>query len=255
MDEIVKNKFMAILFFSFVGFLVIGGYVLTKQIKPTSKKDTGFSKLEEKEFKIDKTKDYIYFENKETVNDEPDITYMEPVINIKSAEVINNTLKNENNTLRKTVTYLKGQTLDESKEIMFPEVEIYQAQARDYEVYQTNKYATLVINSYNFDCYEGVLINGLKSYIVSIEKGKLLSNEEIHTTFNITDDTIKSLVNDHLLNNQTIDNGVEVINIEATLSNLFNDGNYAFYIDNNELYFSFIVKSNLIDYNENIKVN
>ncbi|MBQ9834081.1 MAG: hypothetical protein IJO33_02710 [Bacilli bacterium] len=255
MEETTKNKFMAIAFFGFIIALIIGGYILTRQVNNTKKDSKESIKVEEKEIKIDKNKDYIYFENKETINDEPDITYMEPVINIESAEVINNTLKNENNTLRNTVTYLKDQTIDETKEIMFPEVEIFQAKARDYEVYQTNKYATLVINSYDFDCYDGVLIKGVKSYIVSIEKGKILSNEEIYTLFNINFDTIKGLVNSHLQASQSIDNGVEVINIGATLDNLFNDNNYAFYIDNNELYLSFIVKSSLIDYNENIKVS
>ena len=255
MDETVKNKLMAIAFFGFIGILIIGGYILTKQLKNNKKEDSSLPNIEEKEIKIVKNEDYIYFENKETVNDEPDITYMTPVINLKSAEVINNTLKNENKTLRNTITYLKDKTLDETKELMFPEVEIYQAKARDYEVFRTNKYATLVINDYDFDCYNGVLMTGVKSYIISTEEGKILTNEDIHNIFSVNYDTLKILVNNHLQANQSIENGLEVINIESTLNSLFEDGNYAFYIDNNELYFSFIVKSNLIDYNENIKVS
>ena len=98
-------------------------------------------------------------------------------------------------------------------------------------------------------------MTGVKSYIISTEEGKILTNEEIHNIFSVNDDTLKSLVNNHLQATQSIENEIEVIDIESTLNSLFEDGNYAFYIDNNELYFSFIVKSNLIDYNENIKVS
>lgn len=255
MEETAKNKFMAIVFFGFIIALIIGGYFLTKQVKTGRKENIVVSKEKGEEIKIDKNKDYIYFENEETINEEPDITYKDAIINLKSAQVINNTLKNENEILRNSITYLKDQTLDDTKTLMFPEVLIYQAKARDYELYKTNKYMTLLINNYDFDCYKGVLITGLKSYIVSIEKGAILSKEEIYQLFNINDETLIALVNDNLNANQLIENGVEVINIDLTLNNLFNDDNYAFYIDNNELYFSFIVKSNLIDYNENIKVS
>ncbi|MBQ4584138.1 MAG: hypothetical protein IJA94_04555 [Bacilli bacterium] len=254
MDENVKNKFMAILFFSFIIFLIVGGYILTKRLRMNKKEATSLN-VEEKEIKIDKNKDYVYFENEETINDEPDITYKDVIINLKSAKVINSALKNENTNLRNSITYLKNQTLDETKELLFPDVEIYRAKARDYEVYKTNKYVSLIINSYDFDCYNGVLMTGVDSYIISIKEGKILTNEEIHKIFSINDDVIKSLVNDYLQTIQTLENEIEVINIESTLNNLFNDGSYAFYIDNNELYFSFIVKSNLIDYNENIKVS
>ena len=63
MDETVKNKFMAILFFLFIIFLVVGGYILTKQLKPKQKEEDTSSKVVEKEIKLDKNKDYIYFEN------------------------------------------------------------------------------------------------------------------------------------------------------------------------------------------------
>lgn len=255
MEETVKNKFMAIIFFAFIIALLIGGFILTKQVKNNQNKNDKKANIKEVSYKIDKNKDYIYFENEETLNDEPDITYKDVIINLESAKVINTTLKNENINLKNSVKYLKDQDLDETKELMFPEVKIYQAQARDYQIYKTNKYETLVINNYNFDCYDGVLMTGLKSYVVSINDGKILKNEDVYNLFNVNNETIKNKVNTFLEENQSIDNNVSVINVDMTLNELFNDGNYAFYIDNNELYFSFIVKSNLIDYNENIKVS
>lgn len=255
MEETNKNKFMAIIFFAFIIFLIIGGYIFTRKIKMKSQNKESSKTVEKETIKINENEDYIYFENEETINDEPDITYKDVIINFKNAQVINDTLKNENLNLKKSVTYLKDQTLDETKELMFPEVKIYQAKARDYQIYKTYKYASLVINNYNFDCYDGVLMTGVESYIISLDEGKILNINDIYDIFKIDEEIIKDIINSYLVAHQTIVNEIEVINVNETLNNLFDENHYAFYIDNNELYLSFIVKSNLIDYNENIKVS
>ena len=74
MDDIRSGKVKAALFLFFIVILVVGGYigmvVLTKDTKSVENKDKEVAKTSEKEdIRIDKNKDYIYFDNEVIKNE------------------------------------------------------------------------------------------------------------------------------------------------------------------------------------------
>lgn len=254
MEDAQKNKFMVILFLGFILLLIVGGFILSSKVK------NGNLKSKNKEDKtqvvmIDEDKDYVFFENEETINDEPDVTYKDPIINFESAKIINETLKSENQNYKNSVVYLKDKKLDSDKELVYPESVIYSANVRDYKVYKTSNYVTLMVYDSIFDCYKELAINSLKSYIFDAKTGVNLLEDDILSKYNINRDNVKERVLNYLKENQTTNEDVEVIKIDDTIDSLFDLGNFAYFVEGSDIYISIIVKSNFIDYNEDIKIN
>ena len=98
------------------------------------------------------------------------------------------------------------------------------------------------------------LIKNIKGYVIDIKKGKIITNEELLNKYNLSEEDIKNKVSTKLDESQsTLEDGTEVINKEETLNNLFE--NYTLYIDGSNLYISYIVKSNFVNYNDNVVLN
>lgn len=259
MEDSRSNIVGSIFFFLIIIILGVGGYFLTIHLtKDTNKKtDEHVENIVLDEHKINKEQDYIYFANEKFISMEPDITYKDVTINLDTAETINQTLKKELDEIRKSVKYISDNELDPNKTIMYDGENIYSAEERNYETYNYKEYISLIVKDYEFNCYDGSLLKNLKSYVFDTKTGKLKLNNELFEEYDIDLSKLKSLAREKLNNSQTTDeeNGLELILIEDTISNL-NDNNYALYIDNyGDLYASFIVKTTQVDYNETIKLN
>ena len=159
MNDTQDSVKWGIAFIIFILILAIGGFFLTKYLT-TDEKETSKIKNGEMlgdEHKIDKSKDYIYFENEKIISSEPDITYKDVVINLDIAQSINNTLKNEMNNIRNSVKYISDNELDPAREVLYDDENIYSALERNFEIYNFKEYISLVIKDYDFNCYDGSL--------------------------------------------------------------------------------------------------
>lgn len=254
MENKTRNIIMSLLFFSFIIFLIIGGYIYIKDLK-SNKKDIGDSKTEKNiDYRLDKEKDYIYFENENIISSDPEITFSDIIINIEGTEIINSTLKSEMDTMRNSVIKLDESNKDETKELLYAETDVFSASERNYELHKSKDYYSVVINDLDFNCYTDFLIKNIKGYVIDIKNGKILTNEELLNKYNLSLDEVKKKVSSKLDESQsTSEDGTEIINKEETLNNLFE--NYTLYIDGSNLYISYIVKSNFVNYNDNVVLN
>lgn len=253
MENKTKNIIMSLLFFAVVIALIVGGYIYTKDLSSKDSKTTIKKEEEIIDYRIDKDKDYIYFENEEIVSMDPELTYSDVVLNIEGADIINSKLKTEMDSIRKTIVKLDETNKDESKTILYDETEVYSAIERNYIIYKSKNYYSLVINDIDFNCYTDFLTKSLVSYTIDIKNGSILTDEEMLKKYNVTEDDIKEKVAARIDETQSADENIEVINKDETLNSLFD--NCAFYINGEDLYLTFIVKSNFVNYNDNVKLN
>lgn len=258
MNETKNNAIGGLLFILLILVLGIGGFFFTKEVisekEPEKNSDTEV--VVSDEHKIDKAQEFIYYTNELFISMEPDITYKDVTINLKTAETINQTLKTELDAIRNSVKYIKDNELDPNREVMY-EDEIYSASERNYETHTYKDYISLLVKDYEFTCYDGSLLKRLRSYVFNVSNGKMLLNNDLLDMYDAEMTDIKTQVRDKLINDQSYDEeGNEVIKIEETISGLDNPDNYALYIDKyGDLFISYIVKTNQVDYNESMKLN
>lgn len=260
MNEERNNIIGSIFFFLLIIVLAVGGFFVTKKLtKDENKEETKNNEVViSDEYKVDKEKEYIYFENEKFISMEPDITYKDVIINLNTAETVNRTLKNELDSIRNSVKYITDNPLDPNREVMYDGENIYSASERNYEIFEYKEYISLIVRDYEFSCYDGSLLKSLKSYVYNISNGKMLLTEDLLGLYNISMETVKEKIREHLQSKQTIieETQTELILIDETINNLNNPSSHAIYIDKyGDLNISFIVKSSQVDYNESIKLN
>lgn len=254
MENKNRNIIMCILFLIILVGLSIGGYFYTKDLlKKDNNSIKPAKKINKNDYRIDKNKDYIYFENEENISIEPEITFMDVVINLEGADIINSTLKTEMDSIRKSVVKLNNENMDSNKTLLYSESDIFSSSERNYIVYKYNKYVSLVINDLNYSCYSDLEVFNTKGYVFDTENAKLLTSKELLEQFNLNEEDIKLRLIARLDETQSIVDEQEVIKKENTISS-FKNG-YTLYIDKGNLYVTFVVKTNFVDYNDNIKLN
>ncbi len=256
-----NNNFLGVgLFFLFiVGIIVVGSlgiYFSTRQ-KTEQMSNTDETVLLEDQYKEDKSKDLIYFENESTISEKLNITSKTPVINIpgedakavnkdlkKLVSEVNNSLKKISNQNNPTCTY--GDYDD-----------IYETDFLDYGVYTYQNYLSLVIRRSTYDCENGISSTyKVKSYTFDMQSKKSLSSTELFQTYNTTFTNVKEQINNNLTASQSMVDDVPTLLIEETLNNLKEQDTYIAYIDEfGDLNVNYVVKTNTVDYNDTITIN
>lgn len=255
MENKTRNIIASILFFVVIIVMIIAGYYYIKKLDVPPKKENEKTKEEEKieDFRINEEEDYVYFKNEEIISVDPELTYKDVYLNIQGAEIINSALKAENDILRDSIVKLNENNIDEAKTLLYEGTEIYSAQERNYMVYKSNYYHSLIINDLDFNCYSDFQTSSLKGYIIDAKNGDIVTNDEIIKKYNLSLEDVKDRIRSRIDETQNEIDGKEVIKKIETIDTLFD--NYALYIDNNDLYISYIVKTNFVNYNDNVKLN
>lgn len=233
---------------------VVGGYFLMDYMTKEEKTVVKTKENDVLDLRIDKNKDFIYYENSEEISHE--LVIEDAVINIIGLENINNALHSELVSINNSKVTYSNQELPEG---VTCEDGIYAMKFRDYQDISYSKYLTLLVNDYDYSCLSGNIPTSRKSYVVNKETGKIISDEELLQIFNVTEDQIYEGVKKRLENTQTLDEENQVIDINGTLENLKNGSygiNKALSVSKNgKLTINFIVKSNKINYNDSIEIN
>lgn len=242
MDDIRSGKVKAAVFLLFIVILIVGGYIsMIMLAKDTAKQDNKDTEIADKsnetheDIRIDKNKDYIYYENEVLKNETRDITYQDVVFNFnsKDAKTIETFLNNERETNEKTYkTISEVELTDEEKEkILYKESDVYEAIYNKYTRYFYKNYATIVNNTFEYNCIDGNKNIDVSAYVFDINTGNLLSKSRLMEDFNITLDKIKEIIQEKLEKEQTIIEDIPQIDITATLNSLDNDSDYALYVN------------------------
>ena len=251
-----KNTIGAIFLGIIILAFIIGGFFAMKYLtNPKNiKKEEKTNEELKTELRINTSKDYIYFDNTKEIIGE--IYKEDVVLNFKGLEQINETLHNEVENLSNNIVKTDNQEIPEG---VTCENDLYSFSYRDYENTQYQKYSSVVIRDYDYNCINGSLPRNLKSFVIDNTSGKIITNEELLSTFNITEDSIIEQVKKRLEDTQILDEDIQVIDIEGTIND-FNNTTYnnlkALSISKNgKLKINFIVKSNKINYNDSIELN
>ena len=136
------------------------------------------------DLRIDKTKDYIYYENGEEIIEEEEIHQDEAILNFTTLTSLNDTLRDEEKKLYQDIKYVKDMDLpvkdEDGNDIMYNENEkgIYSVKYRDYNNYKYNDYVSLTVVDYDYDIKNGSCPFALKSYVIDINKGTIISEDE-----------------------------------------------------------------------------
>lgn len=228
-------------FFIFI-LVIIGlialGYFLIK------KPDISEKILDDTEtLEIDKTKNIVYYDNIDVISSEAQLEYKDIHINLNSddARELETKLNNNMNKIRGKYTKLEDNS---NQEIINEADGIAEAQIIDYNTFNSTNYVTIEVNEYEFLASAMTFDNKLTYYCLDKRSGKLLTNQIIMKQENLSADTIRTKIYDHIKDNDEID-------IDVTMNNPYT----LYYNEYGKVKANIIVKIGDINYNDNVEIN
>ena len=149
----------------------------------------------------------------------------------------------------------KGEVeIDSSKDILY-DIDIVSSKERNYTVYESLKYLSVLVTDSDFTCYNGSTITSQTAYTFSLSTGKRLSTETLLGYADVTIDDIKNKVRNKLEEDQKDLTDGQTINIDETI-NLINTKDLVIYTNKSgKIVISFVVKTNEDSYNDTIELN
>ena len=253
-----KNTIGVTLFIIILLLFIVGGYFfMNYMLNDYPKKENDDELITElKEIRIDSSKDYIYYENYQTILDE--IYEQDVIINVKGFENVNSALANELNDIKNTKKTIDEASIDENNTCDNAK-NLYSFDYRDYYDTQFGNYISLVIYDFEYNCVSGSEIKNIKSYNIDKETGKQITDEELLNKFNVTEEIIIEKIRERLNDTQVLDGDTQVIDIDGTIESIkSSEYNVLKALSINKtgnLVINFVVKSNKINYNDTIELN
>ncbi len=255
-----KNVVGLIFFIIILILFAVGGYFfMNYMLDDFANKTNDTNQITElKEIRIDPTKDYIYFANHEDILEEEHIEKQDVIINIKGFENINTTLSEELASYDNQMVSITDAEIPEG-EVCSNGANLYSFPYREYQDTVFGSYISLVINDFTYYCTSGNRIENIKSYVIDKNTGEIYTPNNLLEKFGVTEEEILTQIRKRLNDTQVLDEGIQVIDIDGTINDIQN-GEYgtikALSISKTgELVINFIVKSNVINYNDSIELN
>lgn len=231
-----KNYLSVTIFVLIIFILLLGGNHL---IKNRDKAET--SKLVDT--RKDKTKEYVYFSDSNTVSEDLDLVYNTIHINIDSQdakrleEELNAEMTKAYNSIKKTsaVSFDKKDIVYELDD----NNDIYEADYLKYDVLDNDNYLTIGVIKGHVNITSDIDNNTLKYYTFNKKDGHIMSMEEIKNVGKIKDSDIENTKKTYLEDK------------EDTKIN-----SYELYIDKyGNVRMNMLVNSGNITYNDTVKIN
>lgn len=233
-----NSKLTFFIFILVIIGLIVLGYFLIK------KPDISEKILDDTEtLEIDKTKNIVYYDNVDVISSEAQLEYKDIHINLNSddARELETKLNNNMNKIRGKYTKLEDNS---NQEIINEADGIAQAQIIDYNTFNSTNYVTIEVNEYEFLASAMTFDNKLTYYCLDKRSGKLLTNQIIMKQENLSADTIRTKIYDHIKDNDEID-------IDVTMNNPYT----LYYNEYGKVKANIIVKIGDINYNDNVEIN
>ncbi len=233
-----NSKLTFFIFILVIIGLIVLGYFLIK------KPDISEKILDDTEtLEIDKTKNIVYYDNIDVISSEAQLEYKDIHINLNSddARELETKLNNNMNKIRGKYTKLGDNS---NQEIINEADGIAQAEIIDYNTFNSTNYVTIEVNEYEFLASAMTFDNKLTYYCLDKRSGKLLTNQIIMKQENLSADTIRTKIYDHIKDNDEID-------IDVTMNNPYT----LYYNEYGKVKANIIVKIGDINYNDNVEIN
>ena len=233
-----NSKLTFFIFILVIIGLIVLGYFLIK------KPDISEKILDDTEtLEIDKTKNIVYYDNIDVISSEAQLEYKDIHINLNSddARELETKLNNNMNKIRGKYTKLEDNS---NQEIINEADGIAEAQIIDYNTFNSTNYVTIEVNEYEFLASAMTFDNKLTYYCLDKRSGKLHTNQIIMKQENLSADTIRTKIYDHIKDNAEID-------IDVTMNNPYT----LYYNEYGKVKANIIVKIGDINYNDNVEIN
>ena len=231
-----KNYLSVTIFVLIIFILLLGGnYLIKNRDKAETSKHVDTRK--------DKTKEYVYFSDSNTVSEDLDLVYNTIHINIDSQdakcleEELNAEMTKAYNSIKKTsaVSFDKKDIVYELDD----NNDIYEADYLKYDVLDNDNYLTIGVIKGHVNITSDVDNNTLKYYTFNKKDGHIMSMEEIKNVGKIKDSDIENTKKTYLEDK------------EDTKIN-----SYELYIDKyGNVRMNMLVNSGNITYNDTVKIN
>jgi len=209
MNREEKNIGSIIIFIVIILVIAFGGYYL---INNKTEENEVIEDNQSTSIKIDDSKDYIYFTNEESLSKHESLNYKDINININSddAKKLQDELNNQMNEIKNNVIKISdNKELNISSDLL--QDDIYEAEMIDYVVTLSDNYLSLEVNNYIYRFGEGAIDSFIKYYVFDLSSGNLLSNRDILSKENISDQQIRSTIREYVSDDESVD-------IDATLA-------------------------------------
>ena len=248
-----KDFIGGITFIIFVVILIVGGFFVTRYLT-SEKEHKKVLQSEIDKLKMDPKKDLVYYENETILSPDPDIIHKDIIINLKEADTVNELLKESMDKIRTSVKKKGEVEVDSSKDILY-DIDIVSSKERNYTVYESLKYLSVLVTDSDFTCYNGSTITSQTAYTFSLTTGKRLSNETLLGYANLSINDVKNKIRSKLEEDQKELTDGQTINIDETI-NLINIKDLVIYTNKSgKIVTSFVVKTNEDSYNDTIELN
>lgn len=249
-----RNKFGVVVFIIIIFTFIFGGYYLMLKLTNDSNTQKELLESEKQEYidlRIDKSKDYVYFENSIDALPSEEFHFYDAIININTMNDINIKLKNEMDSIRKSIKYDKDVEMPEDV-VKNPEG-IYSLEYRDYDVHNYKNYISLVVKDYEYNIINKSNPIGLESYVINKETGERIGAEDLLLENNLTMDQVKEMIRKRLNDTQVLSGEETVIKTDETINNM---SIFTIYINKKgNLEITFVVKTLESNYNDSIELN
>jgi hypothetical protein len=249
-----KDLIGGITFVVFVIILIVGGFFLTRYLT-SEKEHEKVVQSEIDKLKIDPKKDLVYYENETIISSEVNIVHKDIVINLKEADTVNELLKEKMDKIRTSVKKISESQVDTSKEMLYEQEDIYSTDERDYTVYESLKYLSVIVTDSVFSCYTGSTIKDQHAYTFSLSTGKRLSNDTLLGYAGTSIDEVKNKVRSKLEEDQKDFTDGTVINFDETINGINADSALIHTNKSGKIVITYVVKTNEDSYNDTIELN
>lgn len=212
-----RGKISFILFSLVILFFTVGGYFLMEYAL-----DYEYEEKEEEiiteisDYRLDKTKDYVYFTNIEYPITGSLISTQDIVINLSGFEYLSEILNDSEDEYADLVTYESSYEFS-SEDVLFSNEEgIYSITYREYTVVEYDKYISIIISDYEYDIVNLTNLISIEVYVIDKTNKVLLNEDEILDMYETNVEDIKTNVKEVL--DAKVYSGEE-INVDDTIDN------------------------------------
>src|SRR5574344_1102481 len=214
MDNINRGWLNFIVFIIVIVLLVLGGnYLISHKDVLKKSEDTSI-----KYNKKDDSKEFVYYDNYETISDVIGLYYKDIHINLNTEAALKT--QNELNTkmaaIKGQIKYISKQDLNPDTELLYTDDDIYSAQVINYSVDESDNYLTITVDSYLYSAVDGTDDESLSFYTFNKVTGDLLSNKDILEQNKLSNEDVIKRVNEYAVKNNV--SYEEIINQDYQLT-------------------------------------
>ncbi len=247
-----KNKAAFISFIIILLLFLVGGFFFMDYFINLSDnpKETESPLINESvDYRLDKTKDYIYLSETDIVIAHYGISFAKVNINLSSAKDIETRINNEVAAFSETVVMADTVEIPEGTETLPNTEGIYSVSYKDYEIIEYSDYVTLIDKNYNYDIVNLITATGVETNIFSKASGSVVSEIQILEDSGKTLEDIKNAVRTKLT---TLNLDGAGIDVDGTI----NDFDYGVYLNRiGKLEVIYLVRSTNQNYYDTLVIN